>query len=384
MSISNAQRAPLPWASWAGTVHHGLPLELHRPHYDAGRYLVFLGRVSPEKRVDRAIAIARPRRAAAQDRGQDRRGRSRTILPRKSSPCSPPRPSSSWVRSTRRAKEAAAGRRSGAAVSDRLAGALRPCDDRGDGLRHARDSICPGLGSGGRRSRHHGLSSLPASRKQSPASSARGASTAASAGGSSSAASAPPAWRGTTAPSTATARRAGVGGEREHGGNRVLHPGARSAGAGAHVRAQARRDVRPVQRLRRHRGRCPPRGGALSSGDAVSLAAGAEARRRAAVTALLGGAPGQPAHGSGPHQSRHLSGRQHDAAARLAPHLPLEAHLGRRLLRAPPRSQLHPHAPRHLAVARVCGRFRRHLRGARRGAPPARAAAQAASDRGGG
>jgi len=59
VSISDAQRAPLPWASWAGTVHHGLPLELHRPHYDAGTYLVFLGRISPEKRLDRAIAIAR-------------------------------------------------------------------------------------------------------------------------------------------------------------------------------------------------------------------------------------------------------------------------------------------------------------------------------------
>ena len=59
VSVSNAQRAPVPWASWAGTVHHGLPLELYRPHYDAGRYLVFLGRISPEKRVDRAIAIAR-------------------------------------------------------------------------------------------------------------------------------------------------------------------------------------------------------------------------------------------------------------------------------------------------------------------------------------
>jgi glycosyltransferase involved in cell wall biosynthesis len=59
VSISDVQRAPIPWASWAGTVHHGLPLELHRPHYDAGSYLVFLGRISPEKRVDRAIAIAR-------------------------------------------------------------------------------------------------------------------------------------------------------------------------------------------------------------------------------------------------------------------------------------------------------------------------------------
>jgi len=59
VSISNAQRAPLLWASWAGTVHHGLPLELYRPHYDAGKYLVFLGRISPEKRLDRAIEIAR-------------------------------------------------------------------------------------------------------------------------------------------------------------------------------------------------------------------------------------------------------------------------------------------------------------------------------------
>jgi glycosyltransferase involved in cell wall biosynthesis len=59
VSISNAQRAPLAWASWAGTVPHGLPLELHRPHYDAGRYLVFLGRISREKRLDRAIEIAR-------------------------------------------------------------------------------------------------------------------------------------------------------------------------------------------------------------------------------------------------------------------------------------------------------------------------------------
>ncbi|HJS92009.1 MAG TPA: glycosyltransferase family 4 protein [Steroidobacteraceae bacterium] len=58
VSISDSQRAPIPWASWAGTVHHGLPLELHRPNYDAGNYLVFLGRISPEKRLDRAIAIA--------------------------------------------------------------------------------------------------------------------------------------------------------------------------------------------------------------------------------------------------------------------------------------------------------------------------------------
>jgi glycosyltransferase involved in cell wall biosynthesis len=76
VSISNAQRTPLQWASWAGTVYHGLPLELHRPHYDAGKYLVFLGRIAPEKRVDRAIAIARraglPLKIAAKVDGADR------------------------------------------------------------------------------------------------------------------------------------------------------------------------------------------------------------------------------------------------------------------------------------------------------------------------
>ena len=59
ISISNAQRLPLHWAHWAGTVYHGLPLDLHRPILTAGKYLAFLGRVSPEKRLDRAIEVAR-------------------------------------------------------------------------------------------------------------------------------------------------------------------------------------------------------------------------------------------------------------------------------------------------------------------------------------
>ena len=58
VSISNAQRRPLAWANWAATVHHGLPLDLHRASESPGRYLAFLGRIAPEKRVDRAIAIA--------------------------------------------------------------------------------------------------------------------------------------------------------------------------------------------------------------------------------------------------------------------------------------------------------------------------------------
>src|SRR5437868_3270066 len=58
-SISDSQRAPLPWLNWQGTVHHGLP----ENHYDfspkSGGYLAFLGRTSPEKGLDQAIAIAR-------------------------------------------------------------------------------------------------------------------------------------------------------------------------------------------------------------------------------------------------------------------------------------------------------------------------------------
>jgi glycosyltransferase involved in cell wall biosynthesis len=60
VSISHHQRRPLHFANWAGTVPHGLPETLHRPHPQPGAgYLAFLGRISPEKRPDRAIAIAR-------------------------------------------------------------------------------------------------------------------------------------------------------------------------------------------------------------------------------------------------------------------------------------------------------------------------------------
>lgn len=58
VSISNAQRTPLKWCNWQATVYHGLPLDLHAFRPEAGQYLAFLGRISPEKRVDRAIEIA--------------------------------------------------------------------------------------------------------------------------------------------------------------------------------------------------------------------------------------------------------------------------------------------------------------------------------------
>jgi glycosyltransferase involved in cell wall biosynthesis len=59
VSISCAQREPLPWLNWQGTVHHGLPPKLYRLHPEPGKYLAFLGRISPEKGVDRAIEIAK-------------------------------------------------------------------------------------------------------------------------------------------------------------------------------------------------------------------------------------------------------------------------------------------------------------------------------------
>jgi glycosyltransferase involved in cell wall biosynthesis len=60
VSISNDQRSPIPRSNWAGTVHHGLPRDL-LPFNPApqGSYLAFLGRISPEKRPDRAIEIAK-------------------------------------------------------------------------------------------------------------------------------------------------------------------------------------------------------------------------------------------------------------------------------------------------------------------------------------
>ncbi len=58
VSISQAQRQPLGRVNWIGNVYHGLPHNLYRPQLSPGQYLAFLGRISPEKRPDRAIRIA--------------------------------------------------------------------------------------------------------------------------------------------------------------------------------------------------------------------------------------------------------------------------------------------------------------------------------------
>ena len=59
VSISDDQRKPLPWANWQGTVYHGLPDDLYAYRGEPGTYFAFVGRISPEKRVDRAIEIAK-------------------------------------------------------------------------------------------------------------------------------------------------------------------------------------------------------------------------------------------------------------------------------------------------------------------------------------
>ncbi len=121
-----------------------------RPSHPRGGYLAFLGRISPEKRPDRAIAIARalgiPLKIAAKvdrvdeayfrddDRAAARRAGRRIH------------------RRDQRAQKTRFPRRSaGAAVSDRLAGAVRPRHDRGDGLRHAGAGVPLRLGAGDHR-----------------------------------------------------------------------------------------------------------------------------------------------------------------------------------------------------------------------------------------
>ena len=85
ISISNSQRNPWPCANWQATIYHGLPQDLFRFHPGPGNYLAFLGRVSPEKRVDRAIEIAKraemPLKIAAKVDRADRRYFKREIEP---------------------------------------------------------------------------------------------------------------------------------------------------------------------------------------------------------------------------------------------------------------------------------------------------------------
>ena len=59
VSISDAQRQPVPWANWVATVYHGIELAEYTFNPKPGRYLAFLGRISPEKGLDTAIRVAK-------------------------------------------------------------------------------------------------------------------------------------------------------------------------------------------------------------------------------------------------------------------------------------------------------------------------------------
>jgi glycosyltransferase involved in cell wall biosynthesis len=76
VSISNSQRRPVPQANWVRTVHHGLPINLLTPKPAKPSYFAFLGRIAPEKGIDRAIRIAQhcgvPLKVAAKVDNSDR------------------------------------------------------------------------------------------------------------------------------------------------------------------------------------------------------------------------------------------------------------------------------------------------------------------------
>ena len=126
----------------------GCPLDLYAGPRRTARYLAFVGRISPEKRVDRAVEIARAAGHAAEDRRQDRRQGSRLLRERDQAAV---RRSAGRIRGRdrRAGEERVPGRRGGAAVPDRLAGAVRPGDDRGDGVRHAGGRVPLRLGARG-------------------------------------------------------------------------------------------------------------------------------------------------------------------------------------------------------------------------------------------
>jgi glycosyltransferase involved in cell wall biosynthesis len=85
VSISNNQRSPIPDANWRGTVYHGLPRDSFKFRDERGAYLVYLGRMSPEKRVDRAIDVARrsgmPLKIAAKIYPEERHYFDETLMP---------------------------------------------------------------------------------------------------------------------------------------------------------------------------------------------------------------------------------------------------------------------------------------------------------------
>ncbi len=149
VSISDQQRQPLPrmqlgWHGASRAAAATSAVSMPRPR---GDYVAFLGRISPEKRPDRAIEIARRAGMKHRDRRQSRHCGSATISASRSSRCSPaPR---RVCRRNRREREVRFPRQCArTAVSHRLAGTVRTGDDRSDVLWHALRGVERGFGTG--------------------------------------------------------------------------------------------------------------------------------------------------------------------------------------------------------------------------------------------
>ena len=148
VSISDDQRRLLP-ARWIATVLHGLPRDLYSFSAGDGGYLAFLGRISPEKRPDRAIEIAKRagvklKIAAKVDKVDENYFNERSVRSSKA-----PESNTLAKSTTARSRRSSAGL--GAAVSDRLARTVRSRPDRGDGLRNSGYRLAPRLRAGGDR-----------------------------------------------------------------------------------------------------------------------------------------------------------------------------------------------------------------------------------------
>ena len=157
VSISNSQRRPLPQAHWVRTVHHGLPERLLMPKSIKPSYFAFLGRIAPEKGIDRAIRIAQhcgmPLKVAAKVDRADQDYYDEQIKPMIKA--------SSNVEYIGEINDKDKSEFLSGAIAllgaDRLAGAVRPGDDRSHGLRHAGHRVQSRLGAGSDRRRRHRL-----------------------------------------------------------------------------------------------------------------------------------------------------------------------------------------------------------------------------------
>ncbi len=153
ISISDAQRRPVPQANWVRTIHHGLPENLLTPRPVKPSYLAVLGRIAPEKGVDRAIRIATrcgiPLKIAAKVDRADQEYYDELISPLISG-----NPLVEYIGEISDRREVRLSQRRDRTIgSDRLARTVRPGHDRGHGVRHACAGLQPGLGTRNHRAR---------------------------------------------------------------------------------------------------------------------------------------------------------------------------------------------------------------------------------------